>query len=467
MKSKIANQFMMNYLIMFLLSIIATAFAFMMLSYASDIISEMLVKNIYTADSVMKDDYSGIDSAPIVQNGGGVQIIDDNLEVVYTAGLNTIKNDKLNKEEFTDFLIKSKSKGVQHSYDIMYNPTGRFWLVVTFPASIRLDVSLVYNTETESKDMKSVSGVFITVILLYLFLLAIIAAVFSRITALRITHPLRALAEGTNRMRNGDYSARVNLNLKNEFGHLRDTFNAMAERIEEETSLRKQSEEERKKMILDVSHDLKNPLASVVGYTELFMKNQESLSDEQLNYLQIINKNGHRANMLLNELFELSRVESPEFILKTSRVDVCEYMRRFCGEIFPYLEQNKFEYEFNIPDTAVYAMLDTEQMNRVFHNLADNAIRYNTEGTLITVNLYETPENVVIEFRDNGIGVPEELKTEIFKPFVRVDNSRNSQTGGTGLGLCIAHKIVTAHGGTLELSTVNKGCTFIITIQKI
>lgn len=268
-------------------------------------------------------------------------------------------------------------------------------------------------------------------------------------------------------MHSGDYSARVNLNLKNEFAHLQDTFNEMAERIEKETSLRKQSEEDRKQMILDISHDLRNPLSSVVGYTELLMKNQEPLSNEQINYLQIINKNGQRANKLLNELFELSKIESPKFILKTYRVDACEYMRQFCGEILPCLEQNKFEYEFNIPDTTVYAMIDTEQMNRAFHNLADNAIRYNKEGTLITINLYETHENVIIEFKDNGIGVPAELETKIFKPFVRVDNSRNSQTGGTGLGLCIAHKIVAAHGGTLELSNVNKGCTFIVTIQKI
>lgn len=467
MKSKIANQFMMNYLVMFLLSITATIFAFLMLSYANDIISEMLVKNIYTASSIMEDDYYKINSMQIVQNGGGIQIIDSNLEVIHTAGLNTIKRDKFNTEEFTDFLIKSKSKGVQYSYDIMYNPAGKFWLVVTFPTSIRLDVSLVHNTEAESKDMKNVAGVFIAVILIYLFLLAIIAAVFSKITALRITHPLRILTEGTKRMHSGDYSARVNLNLKNEFAHLQDTFNEMAERIEKETSLRKQSEEDRKQMILDISHDLRNPLSSVVGYTELLMKNQEPLSNEQINYLQIINKNGQRANKLLNELFELSKIESPKFILKAYRVDACEYMRQFCGEILPCLEQNKFEYEFNIPDTTVYAMIDTEQMNRAFHNLADNAIRYNKEGTLITINLYETHENVIIEFKDNGIGVPAELETKIFKPFVRVDNSRNSQTGGTGLGLCIAHKIVAAHGGTLELSNVNKGCTFIVTIQKI
>ena len=467
MKSKIANQFMMNYLIMFLLSILATILAFLMLSYANNIISKMLVKNIYTANSIMENDYTKIDSDLIVQNGGGVQVINDNFEVVYTDGLNTLANKKLSTEEFTNFLIQSKSKGVKYSYDILYNSEGKFWLVVTFPTSIRLDVSLVYNNEVGSRDMKDVSIVFITVILFYLIILALFAAAFSRITALRITHPLRKLTEGTRQLNRGDYSVRVDLNLNNEFEQLQNTFNEMAERIEKETTLRKQSEEDRKKMILDISHDLQNPLSSVVGYSELCLKNKESLSNEHINYLQIIYKNGQRASKLLNELFELSKIESPKFSLKLSKVDICEYMRQICGEILPYLEQNKFYYEFNIPDTTIYAMIDSEQMNRVFHNLTDNAIRYNKEGTLISINLYERSECVIIEFKDNGIGIPPEFKTSIFKSFFRVDDSRNSQTGGTGLGLSIAHKIVTAHDGTLELSTENKGSSFVITLKKI
>ena len=469
MKNKISNQFLINYLIVFLLSILAAVFACLLLSFANDVISKTLVKNIYPAEMIMRDDYTKIDAVPVVRNGGGVQVIrKENARVVYTAGSDTIGTARLTTEQFTDFLVQSKSKGMPYNYDIQYNPREKFWLIVTFPTSIRLDISLVYNKEAVSKDMKNVAGAFISVIILYLLLLALFAIFFSRITSVRITKPLRQLCEGTKRLREGDYSARVNLRLKNEFSELQNTFNEMAERIEKETALRKQSEDDRKKLILDISHDLKNPLSSVTGYAELCMKKAEHLNSELTDYLQIINKNSQRANRLLNELFELSRLDNPEFKLKTYKTDICEYLRQTCCELLPDLEQAGFEYNFDIPEKAVLAMVDPEQMSRVFHNLADNAVRYNPEGTVISVSLHEKSDAADILFNDNGIGIPSEIAKNVFKPFVRSESSRNPQTGGTGLGLAIAYKIVEAHGGSLCLNTeTNKGCSFIITIPKI
>lgn len=464
MKSKLSNQFLINYLIAFALSILAAFFALTIMNFAGNLISKNLVKNIYPASKIIRDDYHEIDPTPVVQNGGGIQVINERYEVVYSAGLNNLATDKFTTQQFTDFLVHSKSIGIPWHYDILYHDEGNFWLVVTFPTSIRIDFELVYNREVLSKDMKNVSGALALVLLFYLLVLAFFALVFSKITAVRITNPLRKLSEGTRRLREGDYSARVDLNMKNEFAELQDTFNAMAERIEMETALRKQSEKARRQLILDISHDLKNPLASITGYSELCMK--KNPSREQAEYLQIIHKNSLRANRLLQDLFELSRLENPEFSIKPVETDVCEYLKQVCGEILPALEQAGFGYDFNIPDEPVYALIDTEQMSRVFHNLASNALRYNARGTNLTVGLSEMDDNIVILFGDDGIGIPAHMAEEIFKPFVRVDDSRNPETGGTGLGLSIARKIVTAHGGSIELDTDAKpGCTFRITLK--
>lgn len=468
MKSKISNQFLVNYLIVFLLSLLAAAFAYLLLSFADDVISKTLVKNIYPARLLMKDDYAYIDAEPVVQNGGGVQVINENYEVVYSEGLNTLGTRKFSVSEFTDFLIKSKEKGFKYNYDILYNTQGKFWLIVTFPTSIRLDVSLVYNREAVSRDIKNVSGAFIAVLIFYLLLLGVFAIIYSRISSARITKPLRMLCEGTKRLREGDYSARVNLNLKNEFAELQDTFNEMAEKIETETGLREQTEAGQKRMIMDISHDLKNPLASVVGYAELCLKKSEALDKDLFSYLQIILKNSKRASSLLNDLFEFAKLESAEFSLKLFETDICEYLRQICADILPMLEQAVIDYEFHIPEKAIYAMTDTRQMNRVIYNLTDNLIRYNPEGTSLTVSLNEEHDNVKIIFKDNGIGIPSDIAKNIFNPFVRVDDSRNSQTGGTGLGLSIAYKIIKAHGGNMDIQTeLNKGCTFIITLPRI
>jgi signal transduction histidine kinase len=279
---------------------------------------------------------------------------------------------------------------------------------------------------------------------------------------------LRKLINGTQRLRDGDYSARIALDLTNEFTQLQDTFNSMAEQIEKEIALRRQSEETRKKLILDISHDLKNPLASILGYAELCRTSKELTSQEQDAYLKIIYENSLRTNSLITGLFDLAKIESPEFILHKTRVDVCEYLREEMGKFIAAFDVAGFGYGFDIPEEEIFALLDTEQMDRVFQNLAENAVRYNPKGTKISVGLKKQDKDIVIFFQDNGAGIPEEAAKDVFKPFVRADKARNSQTGGTGLGLAIVSIIVLAHGGTIDLKTDSGlGCAFSIRIPWI
>jgi len=466
MKRKLSHQFFVNFLVIFLLTILATVLAFVLLSFASGLISGSLVKNRYPAGAIIQEDYRQIDASAVVQSGGGVQVVDKEYRVVYSSGLDTIGKDKLSAEEFTKFLTESKSK--PYYYDILYQPQGQFWLIVTFPTSIRLDFSLVYNKAAAAGDFQRAGWVIAFAVLSYLLILALLAFIYARITAAGITVPLRKLCDGTRLLREGDYSARVDLRLKNEFAELQNTFNDMAARIEHEISLRRKSEEDRRRLILDVSHDLKNPMSSIQGYTELLLKKSGLSEQEREAYLEVILNNSKRANRLLSELFELSQMDSAEFALKPVRTDICEYLRQICGELVPQLEREGFEYEFDIPEDSVFALIDTDRFGRILQNLADNALRYNPPGTLVTVSLTVQNRQAVIDFSDNGIGIPVHLADHIFKPFVRADDSRNSQTGGSGLGLSIAKRIAEAHGGDLTLCpNQNKGSTFRITIPAI
>jgi signal transduction histidine kinase len=459
MTKKLSTQFLTNFLAIFFLTILDTILAFMFLSFASKLIEGSLVKNQYPASAIVKDDYTQIDASAVVQNGGGVQVIDNEYRVVYSSGLDTIGKDRLTAAEFTAFLTQSQTK--PNHYDILYHPEGGFWLVVTFPTSIRLDFSLVHNKDAVAGDLMRAGWAIALVVFCYLLILALCAYIYSKITAASITVPLKKLCDGTRLLREGDYSVRVDLRLKNEFAELQNTFNDMAARIEHETALRKKSEEDRRRMILDISHDLKNPMASIQGYAELLC--QKTNSPE----LTAIYQNSQRANRLLNELFELSKIDSPDFALKPVKTDLCETLRQICGEIVPQLEFANFEYDIDIPEDSIYAMLDTSHFARIIQNLTDNAVRYNPEGTKITVSLTAGDKTASIEFSDDGVGIPEHLIGDIFNPFVRVDSSRNSKTGGSGLGLPIAMKIAEAHGGDLTLRSEGKGCTFTITIPII
>ncbi len=466
MKSKLSNQFLRSFLVIFLLTILDTVLAFVLLSYASSLISDSLAKNQYPASAIIKEDYSQIDASSVIERGGGVQVVDREYRVVFSGGIDTIGKNELTAQEFTRFLTESRSK--PYHYDIIYQPEGEFWLIVTFPTSLRLDFSLVHNKEAATGDFIRSGLVLTFVVLVFVLILALFTYIYSKITAAGITVPLKKLRDGTRLLREGDYSARVDLRLKNEFAELQDTFNDMAARIEQEISLRKKSEEDRRRLILDISHDLKNPMSSIQGYVELIMNKEDMTAQKRNEYLEIILSNSIRANKLLTELFELSQMDSPEFSLKLERTDICEYIRQICAELVPVLESQGFEYQFDISEESVYVMLDADRFGRIIQNLANNAVRYNPTGTLISVRLTVQNNQVIIDFRDNGIGIPSHLKENIFNPFVRVDDSRNSKSGGSGLGLSIAKKIALAHAGDLTLCHgENAGSTFRITVPAI
>ncbi len=153
--------------------------------------------------------------------------------------------------------------------------------------------------------------------------------------------------------------------------------------------------------------------------------------------------------------------------MKLAKTDICEYIRQLCGELVPQLEREGFKYEFDIPEDSVFVMLDTDRFSRIIQNLANNAMRYNPKGTQVTVSLMIQDDKVLIDFSDDGIGIPDQLAAMVFKPFVRADDSRNSRTGGSGLGLSIARKTAKAHGGDLVLLSGSGGSNFRITLPTV
>ena len=467
MNRRLQNRFLGNYVLMFIISIMIALFALLLLSFANDVISKTLVQNNYTAKSIMQDKYKSINTKSVIDNGGGVQVINTKYEVVFSDGINTILKDKLTTAEFTDFLMNSKSTGRSYSYSIEYNLNEQFWLIVTFPTSIRIDLAIVHNKDFASIDTQGLVGLIVAVVLFYLILLAISTIIYSKFTSISIITPLKKLCSSAGRLKDGDYSSRVNLNLKNEFGELEYIFNEMAEQIQQEISLRKLSEENRKRLILDISHDLKNPLSSIMGYAEFCNSNPDLSKEERIAYLKIIYEDSLRADNLITDLFELSKMETSGYSINKTKVDISEYMREEIVAFITIFDKFEFIYDFDIPESEIFAEIDAKQMDRVFQNLVSNTLKYNPKGTKIRISVSEQGDEIVITFKDNGIGIPKEIARDIFNPFVRVDSARNSQTGGTGLGLAIALKIIVAHGGNIRLKTeVNCGCEFIINIPK-
>lgn len=467
MTQKMHRSFLLHYGLMLLLSAVVGLIAFTALDFAGSILSGVLVKSRYPAQALLRKDYQQIDAAGVVENGGGVQAINDQYEIVLSSGLDVFQKHALTKEEFTDFLTGSHAVGVPYSHDIAYCLEGRYWLVVTFPTSLRIDFSIARNTIYPSMDTQKVFGVIVATVILYLLLLSLAAVGSSRLTALTITKPLQKLCQSTRCLKDGDLSARVDLKLKNEFLELQNTFNDMAQKLQEETKLRERAEESRRQLVLDISHDLKNPLAAILGYAEYCLNHPNDTAEAKQTYLTAIRDNGQRANALITGLFEMSKLESPQYHLQKKRADLSEYLRIISARHIADLDSAGFDYDFDIPEEEAWVQMDESAMDRVFQNLFINAMQYNPPGTKINLSLTIQTDAFEVCFRDSGIGISEELAPSIFQPFVRADVSRNSRTGGTGLGLAIVNKIVALHDGSICLhSSPGKGCSFLITLPK-
>lgn len=459
---KVKSRLLINYIIIFLITTGIAVLSFFLLGIASLFLEDSLVKNKYPAASLMKDDISMIEYADVVDNNGGVQIIDSDHRIIFSKGINTFSKNNLTASEFTEFLEYSQSIDRKYSYSIAYNETHGFWLIVCFPTSLRIDFNITHNDLYNSSDTGAVSFYILTVIALYSLMLIISALIYSKISSSNFTVPLQKLQYYAKQIKSGNYSARADFKADDEFMHLESSLNEMADNIQKEIMLRKKSEEIRRQMTMGIVHDLKNPLAVASGYAQYLIDHPEQINED---YLHVIFQNSKRADSLLNSLFDLSKLESADYTIDMKKTDLCEYLRIKAADFINHFETEGFKYRFDIPEKEIFAFIDTKEMDKVFNNLFENVLFHNETGTEITVKLYESDEDVRIEIADDGKGIDKELADKIFQPFTKADTSRNSSSGGSGLGLAIVSKIIELHNARITLeSAAGKGCRFIIDI---
>ena len=153
---------------------------------------------------------------------------------------------------------------------------------------------------------------------------------------------------------------------------------------------------------------------------------------------------------LINQFYEYSKLEHPEYNFELTKLNIAEFLREFLVDKIDELTVNGYELEVNFPDNEVgYIMGNEMQLRRVFENLIANTVAHTPKGTLLSFDMGCTSEKVLIRYEDNGGGISDEVADRIFDPFVVSDPSRNKS--GSGLGLSIARKIVEYHGGTIVL----------------
>lgn len=244
-----------------------------------------------------------------------------------------------------------------------------------------------------------------------------------------------------------------------------DRFDGTVFVINDVTRLRN-LERMRRDFVSSVSHELRTPLASIKGYTETLLDGAMNDQETATAFLRIILQESEQLTALVNDVLDLSRIESGRIIYTFGPVDVRRQLEKTVAVFEPAAWKKGARIELAIPDGLPPVKADSGYFDVVMRNLVDNALKYVEEKNgIVRIRAFPSPGGISIEVEDNGIGIPQTDLDRIFERFYRVDKARSRQLGGTGLGLSIVKHIVLAHHGDIQVrSRVNRGSVFTVTL---
>lgn len=222
-----------------------------------------------------------------------------------------------------------------------------------------------------------------------------------------------------------------------------------------------------RRMLSNVSHDLKTPLTVIMGYAEVLDKNSDLSEVERRRMLGKVYKKTIQVQELINAFFDLSKLESDDYDIPFSVVDVCEVCRQRILVYFDLLSEQNIKVVIRLPEEPVWVYTNEEALSRILDNLLSNAIRYGVDGGYLGLSLTPVKEEVRIDVIDRGRGIAEEDQERIFERMYTMDDSRNRSIQGSGLGLAITKRLTERLGGRISLvSTPSERTCFTVTLPK-
>ena len=316
--------------------------------------------------------------------------------------------------------------------------------------------------------------------LFFAALIAVLAAgAASFMIARRIVAPVRGMTAASRRIAAGNYGERVTAEtrpgMEDELGQLASSFNTMAAQLE-------QTETMRRRLIGDVAHELRTPLTTIKGSLEGLI---DGVLPADAATFQQLHHEADRLQRLVNDLQELSRVESGAFSLEREPIRVGMLVREVAARMLPQYDDRGVSLQVDCPPDLPAVPADADRLTQVFTNLLGNALQYTPEGGTVRIRCAEVDgsdlaerfpdwgdadpaaeEWLLVSVSDTGIGIAREHLQHVFDRFYRVDSSRSRAGGGSGIGLTIAMRLVEAHGGRIwvESEGIGKGSVFLLSL---
>lgn len=272
---------------------------------------------------------------------------------------------------------------------------------------------------------------------------------------------LRHIIKELHYIANGNYGHRIPFELSGDLGRVIESINGLVdstvEAIEEERRIEKSKDE----LITNISHDIRTPLTSIIGYLGLIEEKQYHNEEDLLKYTHTAYSKAKQMKVLVDDLFEYTKVRQPSSPLKVIEFDMAQLLEQLSVDF--ELDATRKGVTIDVIATPVPFIMtgDTEKLVRLFNNLLSNALKYGGNCSKILLQVEEVGNEAIITVSNNGDPIPENALNQLFDRFYRVEESRSQETGGTGLGLAIAQSIVTLHGGYIYAKSDQEWTSFV------
>ncbi len=266
-----------------------------------------------------------------------------------------------------------------------------------------------------------------------------------------IVTPIYKLEEAAQNIKEGNLDFTVEAETNDEMGKLCRNFEDMRQRLKESAEEKLEAEKQNRILISNISHDLKTPITAIKGYVEGIMDGVADTPEKVDKYMRTIYSKAIDMDRLINELTLYAKIDTNRIPYNFKRMKASDYFDDCIEEIGLGLEAEHIGLSyFNYAEDSVEIIADPEQLKRVIDNIIGNSIKYmDKEHGLINIRVKDVGDFIQIEIEDNGKGIAQKDLPFIFDRFYRTDASRNSATGGSGIGLSIVRKIVEDHGGKI------------------
>lgn len=291
----------------------------------------------------------------------------------------------------------------------------------------------------------------------FLFLFIIFYIIFMSLLLRRVSR----ITAAVQKMANGDLTQRIKVSNNDEIGKLEYNINHMAEQLSRSIEEERLAEQTKAELITNVSHDLRTPLTSILGYLGLVEQDRYRDEVELRHYIHIAYEKAERLHVMIEDLFEYTRM-SGGAPLSLQPVTVNDLISQLYVHYRQQMEDAGIELRMNIPDQPLVAQLDSLKMVRVLENLLTNAMKYGKDGKVVDIVLQKQQQGIRIEVINYGEPIPEADLPHLFDRFYRVDRSRGDDAGGSGLGLAIARAIVEMHEGRINVASDRHSTRFIV-----